>query len=182
MQDHPSVRPEADTVDATQGNVQLPLIKPLSEDSLKPTVSWVQNKSVVRLRDAATCGVDQSMSSSSPALLAKLCQTSGVLGPDVCAITSMSVLSTKNRHNGTSPPRKSMTRQCGESKPKVTKVFWSEAQTLNQNQLGMTFPGAPPCTPTPGLYNAYYCLLTVSTETRVSSVRQFRVNCTDESK
>ena len=152
VQDHP----EAVTVDAGQGNVQLPLIKPLSEDSLKPTVSWVQNKSVVRLRDPATCGIDQSTSASSPALLAKLCQTSvTTLGPDVCALTSMSVLTTKNRHNGMSPPRKSMIQQCGESKPKVTKVFWSEAQTLNQNQLGMTFPGAPPCTPTPGLYNAY---------------------------
>ncbi|KAK2192820.1 hypothetical protein NP493_22g05053 [Ridgeia piscesae] len=67
----------------------------------------------------------------------------------------MSVLTTKNRHNGMSPPRKSMIQQCGESKPKVTKVFWSEAQTLNQNQLGMTFPGAPPCTPTPEVARHY---------------------------
>lgn len=147
------------TREVTRDNVQLPAIAPLSEDNTKPTVSWVQNKSVARLRDLTvlTNDVDHQMmpsaSMSTPVILTKPCQTSTTtISTDTGPVTSVSVIpTTKSRRDCASALRKS-TRHFGESKHKFTKVFWSEAQTLNQNQLGMSFPGAPPCTPTAGKY------------------------------
>ncbi|KAI0237030.1 hypothetical protein LSAT2_012476 [Lamellibrachia satsuma] len=93
---------------------------------------------------------------STPVILTKPCQTSTTtISTDTGPVTSVSVIpTTKSRRDCASALRKS-TRHFGESKHKFTKVFWSEAQTLNQNQLGMSFPGAPPCTPTAELLQHY---------------------------
>ena len=143
----------------TRGNVQLPVITQLSEDNTKPAISWAQNKGFLRLQDTTMTKVEEDNQDVPPPAMSTLVpsrpsQTSATpLSLDVCAMPRVSVPTTKSRRDSTSPQRRS-TRPREDNKLKTTKVFWSEAQTLNQNQLGMSFPGAPPCTPTAGQYNS----------------------------
>ena len=145
--------------DITRGNVQLPVITQLSEDNTKPAISWAPNKGFLRLQDTTITKVEEDDQVEPPPAMStpvpsRPSQTSATpLSLDVCAVPCVSVPTTKSRRDSTSPQRRS-TRPREDNKLKTTKVFWSEAQTLNQNQFGMSFPGAPPCTPTAGRYNS----------------------------